>query len=80
MRKLLQVLTVSVVLTSALFSQEKPAQNNSGVAKPPADVRFSVDLLDKSIDPCNDFLRLRVQQVEGAEPGSGRPPELGALR
>ena len=27
----------------------------SQAAKPPADVRFSVDLLDKSIDPCNDF-------------------------
>ena len=45
MRNFLKLLTVFVMFVPALLSQEKP----------PADVRFSVDLLDKSIDPCNDF-------------------------
>src|SRR5580704_9090957 len=43
-----RVLTVALLLAPALLSaQEK--------ARPAADVRFSVDMLDKSIDPCNDF-------------------------
>ncbi len=44
MRNFLKLLIVSVILVPVLFSQEKPA-----------DVRFSVDMLDKSIDPCNNF-------------------------
>jgi endothelin-converting enzyme/putative endopeptidase len=55
MRNLLKVLIVSMMLVPVLFSQEKPAQDKPDAAKPPADVRFSADLLDKSIDPCNDF-------------------------
>jgi endothelin-converting enzyme/putative endopeptidase len=55
MRNLLKALTVSMMLVPVLFSQEKPAQDKPDAAKPPADVRFSADLLDKSIDPCNDF-------------------------
>jgi endothelin-converting enzyme/putative endopeptidase len=50
MRSFLKVLTVSLMLAPALLSQDKPE-----AAKPPADVRFSADMLDKSIDPCNDF-------------------------
>jgi putative endopeptidase len=42
-----RLLTVALLLVPALPAQEKP--------KPTADVRFSADLLDKSIDPCNDF-------------------------
>lgn len=41
------LLTALLLLLSALSAQEK--------AKPAADVRFSADMLDKSIDPCNDF-------------------------
>jgi len=55
MRNFLKVLTVTMMLVPVLFSQEKPAQGKPDAAKPPADVRFSADLLDKSIDPCNDF-------------------------
>ena len=44
LRVLTKVLTVSLMLVPALFSQQKAA-----------DVRFSVDMLDKSIDPCNNF-------------------------
>ncbi len=50
MRNFLKVLTVSMMLVPASFAQEKPVPQ-----KPPADVRFSVDMLDKNIDPCNDF-------------------------
>jgi putative endopeptidase len=43
-----RVLTVALLLAPVLLSaQEK--------AKPAANVRFSADMLDKSIDPCNDF-------------------------
>jgi len=60
MRNFLKVLTVFMMLVPALFAQEKlaqdkPAQAKTEAAKPPADVRFSVDMLDKNIDPCNDF-------------------------
>jgi len=50
MRNFLKVLTVSLMLVPTLWSQDK-----SEAAKPSADLRFSVDLLDKNIDPCNDF-------------------------
>jgi putative endopeptidase len=52
---LLKVLTVSIMLVPAL------AQNNPAMAQdqpetaPSDDVRFSIDMLDKNIDPCNDF-------------------------
>jgi putative endopeptidase len=49
MRNFLMLLVVTVMLASALFAQSK--EN----VQPPAEVRFSVDMLDKSIDPCNDF-------------------------
>jgi putative endopeptidase len=49
MRNFLMLLVVTIMLASALFAQDK--EN----VQPPAEVRFSVDMLDKSIDPCNDF-------------------------
>jgi putative endopeptidase len=49
MRNLLKVLTVSMMLVPALFAQDKAEGAKN------ADVRFSADMLDKSIDPCNDF-------------------------
>ncbi|MFZ0685840.1 MAG: M13 family metallopeptidase [Terriglobales bacterium] len=49
MRNLLLLLIACVMLVPALCAQDR-----SGSAKP-ADVRFSVDMLDKNIDPCNDF-------------------------
>jgi len=49
MRNFLMLLVVTIMLASALFAQSK--EN----VQPPAEVRFSVDMLDKSIDPCNDF-------------------------
>ena len=55
MRNFLKVLTVFMMLVPVLLAQDKSAQNNFDAAKPPADVRFSADQLDKSIDPCDDF-------------------------
>ncbi len=49
MRNFLMLLVTTTMLASALFAQDKEK------AQPPAKVRFSVDMLDKSIDPCNDF-------------------------
>src|SRR6266446_10357648 len=65
MRNFFKVLTVSMMLVPVLFSQEtqnmasqdKPSQVKPSPDKPEtaADVRFSVDMLDKNVDPCNDF-------------------------
>ena len=55
MRNLLKVFTVSLMLVPLLPAQDKPVPNQSEAAKPPADVRFLIDMLDKNIDPCNDF-------------------------
>jgi endothelin-converting enzyme/putative endopeptidase len=46
MRNFLKMLTIFLMLAAALIAQDKPKQ---------ADVRFSEDMLDKNIDPCNDF-------------------------
>jgi endothelin-converting enzyme/putative endopeptidase len=53
MRNFVKLLTVCIMLWTAL-AQNMPAQEKSDSTKP-ADVRFSVDMLDKGIDPCNDF-------------------------
>src|SRR5258708_38995133 len=57
MRNFLKVLTVSIMLMPALFSQEKQTQDKASPDKPEAaaNVRFSADMLDKNVDPCNDF-------------------------
>ncbi len=55
MRIFLKVLTVSIMFAPALLSQDKPSPAKPEAAKPTAEMRFSVDLLDKNIDPCNDF-------------------------
>jgi len=72
MRNFLKVLAVSMMLVPALFSQEKQAQDKASPGKASqdkpeaaADVRFSVDILDKNIDPCNDFYAYACQ-VAGA--------------
>ena len=62
MRNFLKVLTVSMMLVPVLFPQEKqapdkPSHGKVSEDKPEAaaDVRFSADMLDKNVDPCNDF-------------------------
>src|ERR1035437_6473862 len=55
MRTFLRGLTVCMMFVSTLLAQNTPAPAEPEAAKPPADVRFSVDMLDKNIDPCSDF-------------------------
>jgi putative endopeptidase len=77
MRNSLIVLVVFTMLVSAMFAQDK-----SDAAKPSGDVRFSVDMLDKSIDPCNDFYAyacskwLAKNPIPSDRPSWGRFDEL----
>jgi putative endopeptidase len=49
LKLLMLISAVSAILVPTLRSQDKADAAKSG------DVRFSVDMLDKAIDPCNDF-------------------------
>jgi putative endopeptidase len=72
MRKFLMVLIVCILLTPPLFSQTQP-----DAAKPSGDVRFSVDLLDKSIDPCNDFYAYACSKWSAKNPIPSDRPSWG---
>jgi endothelin-converting enzyme/putative endopeptidase len=77
MRNFSMILVVFAMLAPALFTQEK-----SAAEKPSSDVRFSVDMLDKSIDPCNDFYAyacskwLAKNPIPSDRPSWGRFDEL----
>jgi putative endopeptidase len=70
MRNLVKVLTACLMFVPLPFAQSAPVESRaasdavaqekggtakSGAAESMADVRFSIDMLDKNIDPCNDF-------------------------
>ena len=57
MRNWKLLLTLATLLP-ALTAQRLWSQNSQEAAKKTAAVRFSPDMLDKDIDPCNDFYRL----------------------
>ena len=82
LRNLAVFLIASLLLPLAAVAQTGSAQNSPAQAKPASDVSFSVDMLDKAIDPCNDFYAYACSKwktqnpVPADRPGWGRFDEL----
>src|ERR1035437_7635394 len=77
MRTFLRGLTVCMMFVSTLLAQNTPAPAEPEAAKPPADVRFSVDMLDKNIDPCNDFYAYACSKWQAQNPVPSDRPAWG---
>jgi predicted metalloendopeptidase len=74
MRHLVTLLALFLLLSPSLFSQAAPEP-----AKKPADVRFSPDMLDKSIDPCTDFYAYACSKWKAQNPIPSDRPSWGSL-
>ncbi len=71
MRSFLKLLAVCVLLMPALRAQTAPAPKKSG------EVRFSADMLDQSIDPCNDFYAYACSKWQAQNPVPADRPAWG---
>ena len=72
MRSFPKFLAVCVLLIPAMW-----AQSASSAPKKTADVRFSPDMLDKSIDPCNDFYAYACSKWQAQNPVPADRPAWG---
>jgi endothelin-converting enzyme/putative endopeptidase len=68
MRNFVLVMTVFMMLVPALFAQDAPPADKSSAEKASGDVRFHMDMLDKNVDPCNDFYAYACSKWLGQNP------------
>ena len=72
MRYLRLIFVVAILLTPFSFGQAQP-----GAVTKPAAVRFSPDMLDKSIDPCTDFYAYACSKWQAGNPIPSDRPAWG---
>lgn len=67
-----KLLIICVLLVPAMW-----AQTAASTPKKPSEVRFSPDMLDKSIDPCNDFYAYACSKWQAQNPVPADRPTWG---
>ena len=66
MHNFLKLLTAFVMLAAVVFAEDKPSETKSDAS--PASVRFSVEMIDKDVDPCNDFYAYACSKWKAQNP------------